>query len=92
MPVYKFLKSLLLLFFLLSKNLAFTQSKLIQTTGLNKNWAITKVKQPYPTNPQPSNTDWLVNKSTGLLNSNWTFDVKKRCLGGNSNFYCWSNW
>ena len=86
MPVYKFLKSLLLLFFLLSKNLAFTQSKLIQTTGLNKNWAITKVKQPYPTNPKPSNTDWLVNKSTGLLNSDWTFDVKKGALAGTQTF------
>ncbi|MBK7605455.1 MAG: hypothetical protein IPI15_18190 [Saprospiraceae bacterium] len=70
----------------MSKNLAFTQSKLIQTTGLNKNWAITKVKQPYPTNPKPSNTDWLVNKSTGLLNSDWTFDVKKGALAGTQTF------
>lgn len=60
----------------------YAQNKIILITDINNNWAMTKTNQPYPANPFPPDTDWLINKSTGLLNSGWTFDVKYGALAG----------
>ena len=36
---------------------------------------MTKKNQPYPTYPVPQQTDWLINKSTDVINDTWTKNV-----------------
>ena len=68
-------KYLLVSLILCSSSFVYGQSKLILTTGVDKGWTITKKNQPYPTNPLPPNTDWLINKTPDVLNDQWTDKV-----------------
>gem|GEM_PF-1867111 len=61
---------------LILSNVICAQNKIVLTTGTSSNWAITKTNQPYPTKTLPPNTPWLIDKSSGLIDNTWTFDVQ----------------
>ena len=64
-------KLLILFYFFLSSKDILAQT-IILTTNTTSNWTMTNTAQPPNPTPLPSTTDWLINPTSGILNSDWT--------------------
>lgn len=74
-------RTLILLFYVFPASI-YSQGKIILVTDDLSNWSITKYSQPYPTNTLPESTPWLTDQSPGVINSDWTNDVKIANIAG----------
>lgn len=48
----------------------------VLVTDIDQGWSILKVPQPFNPNSAAPGEDWITNLTTGLLNSDWSWDVR----------------